>query len=221
VGYSGGASAGSSGGSGIIIVKYLLAPSNNAAPSISGTSLFGQTLTATTGTWAHSAASYSYQWSRAATSGGTYTNISGATSSTYLLASADVNQYVKVNVTATNTGGSTTSTSLASTQITQATPGTTLSVAAGDFTYRTTKELTVTSSVAGKVTFRANRETIAGCRNMTLNAGNSYTRICSFKPSIHGAVVITVVFSPTDASYANRTVISAPYLVKRRISPRN
>jgi hypothetical protein len=79
----------------------------------------------------------------------------------------------------------------------------------------------LTSSVAGKVTFRANRETIAGCRNLNLNSGNFYTRVCSYKPSIHGQVVFTVVFIPTDASYENRSVISAPYLVKRRNSTRN
>lgn len=213
--------AGAAGGSGIIIVRYLLAPAISVAPSISGSTTYGETLTATTGTWLYSPTSYTYQWSRAASVGGTYTNISGATSANYRLVTADVNQYLKVTVTATNSGGSGTSTSTATAAILRATPGASLTAAAGDFIYRTTKELSVTSSVAGRVTFRANRETIAGCRNLTLNAGNSFTRTCNYKPSIHGLVVITVTFTPTDTSYENRSVISAPYPVKRRISARN
>lgn len=217
----GNSTVGAAGGSGIVIIRYLLAPAISATPSISGSTTYGETLTATTGTWLYSPTSYTFQWSRAATVGGTYTNISGATSANYRLVTADVNQYLKVTVTATNSGGSGTSTSSASAAITRATPGTTLTVAAGEFIYRTTKELSVTSSVAGKVTFRANRETITGCRNLTLNAGNSFTRICSYKPSIHGLVVITVAFTPTDTSYENRSLVSAPYPVKRRVSARN
>ena len=217
----GNATVGAAGGTGIIILRYLLAPAISVAPSISGSNTYGETLTATTGTWLYSPTAYTYQWSRAATVSGTYTNISGATSSNYRLVTADVNQFLKVTITATNTGGSGNSTSSATVAISRATPGTTLSVGAGDFIYRTAKELSVTSSVAGKVTFRANREIIAGCRNLTLTAGNLYTRTCNYKPSIHGLVVITVTFTPTDASFENRSIVSAPYPVKRRISTRN
>jgi hypothetical protein len=74
-------------------------------------------LTTTTGTWTNTPTSFSYQWSRADSSGGSYSNISGATSSTYNLATADVGKYLKSTVTATNDGGSASSTSDATGQI--------------------------------------------------------------------------------------------------------
>jgi hypothetical protein len=52
-------------------------PVNTVAPAISGSKTVGETLTASPGTWSNSPTSYTYQWSSAATSGGTYTNISG------------------------------------------------------------------------------------------------------------------------------------------------
>ena len=82
------------------------APTNSVAPAISGTKSVGQTLTSSTGTWNGTPTSYSYQWRKADTSSGTYTNISGANSSTYVLASDDVGKFLKVGVIATNAGGS-------------------------------------------------------------------------------------------------------------------
>lgn len=76
------------------------APSNTSAPTISGTATEGNTLTANVGSWTNSPTSYSYQWQR----GGS--NIGGATNSTYVLVSADVGSQIRVQVTATNSGGS-------------------------------------------------------------------------------------------------------------------
>ncbi len=71
----------------------------------------GQTLTATTGSWTNSPTSYAYQWltctnntSLASCSNATG---SGATSTIYTIASADVGDYLRAQVTATNAGGST------------------------------------------------------------------------------------------------------------------
>jgi hypothetical protein len=77
-------------------------PVNSTAPTISGTTTQGQTLTATTGTWTNTPTSYAYQWRRGGTA------ISGATSSTYALVSADVGTVITVAVIATNAGGSST-----------------------------------------------------------------------------------------------------------------
>ena len=61
----------------------------------------GQTLTTTTGTWTGTPTpTYAYQWQRAGA------NISGATGSTYTLVSADVGSAIRCVVTATNTAGS-------------------------------------------------------------------------------------------------------------------
>lgn len=60
----------------------LVAPVNSTAPTIAGATAIGATLTATGGTWATSGAkTWTWQFS---TDGVTYTNISNATSSTYV-----------------------------------------------------------------------------------------------------------------------------------------
>jgi len=208
--------AGAAGGSGIVIIRYAIAPANSIAPTISGSATYGETLTATTGTWQGTSTSYSYQWSRSATLGGTYSDIAGAINSTYVLATADVGNFLKVTVTATNSAGSAASLSTATAQVVRASATISLTVAPGDFIYRTAKTLTFTSSVAGKVTLRANREAISGCKNRNLNAGNSYLITCSYKPSTNGFVVITATFTPTDSMIDARSTASPAYFVKRK-----
>jgi len=101
---------GKRGGSGIVIIRYATpaAPVNSAAPVISGSTRTGATLTTTNGSWSGSPTSYTYQWKRATTSGGSYTNITSATDSTYVLTDADIDKYIKVSVIATNGVGSST-----------------------------------------------------------------------------------------------------------------
>jgi hypothetical protein len=79
--------------------------SNCSRPAISGTTSVGQTLTSSLGTWSPSPNSYAYQWSRANTSSGTYSDISGAISQTYILTSDDLGKFLKVAVTTTNSSG--------------------------------------------------------------------------------------------------------------------
>ena len=95
---------GKRGGSGIVIVRYTTpaAPTNTAAPVISGTTRTGSTLSIASDAWTGAPTSYTYQWKRAATSGGSYTNIDPAISSTYVLTDDDINKYIKVSVIATN-----------------------------------------------------------------------------------------------------------------------
>jgi len=81
------------------------APTNSSLPTISGTPTQGKTLTASPGTWNYSPTSYAYQWRRCSTSSGC-ANISGATSSSYVLQSSDVGDTIDVVVTASNAGGS-------------------------------------------------------------------------------------------------------------------
>jgi hypothetical protein len=64
---------------------------------ISGTPEVGQTLTA--GNLTPPGATATYQWQSCATVNGTYSDISGATSNTYDLVSADEDQYVRVSAT--------------------------------------------------------------------------------------------------------------------------
>ena len=77
----------------------LPAPVNTAIPVVSGTTIVGNTLTSTTGTWVSSAPiTYSYLWQRGTT------NIAGASNSTYLLQASDVGFNISCIVSATSAG---------------------------------------------------------------------------------------------------------------------
>jgi len=107
-----------------------------AIAAITGTPQVGQVLTA--GALTPLGATASYQWQSSATSGGTYTNISGATSSTYTLVSGDVGKYIKV--VATGTGSYSGSATSAATTMVAADPwysGIAATALAGKHVYKT------------------------------------------------------------------------------------
>lgn len=104
------------------VFSVLSAPTNTSAPSVSGTNRVGSTLTATAGTWSDSP-SYTYQWQNASSADGTYSNIAYATSSTYVPKGESLGKFVRVNVTATDAGGSTTVSSSPTTEILTTTSG--------------------------------------------------------------------------------------------------
>jgi hypothetical protein len=97
-------------------------PVNITLPEISGASTAGKTLTATRGTWEGNPTSYAYQWEICNTSGAGCTNIAGATTTGYKLAAADVGDTIRVTVTASNEGGPTPATSVATAKVTEAPP---------------------------------------------------------------------------------------------------
>lgn len=82
-------------------------PVNTGLPFIIGTPQVGNTLMSSSGTWSGSAATYTFQWKRGGVA------ISGATTSSYLLVSADLAAMITVTVTATNTAGNASATSAA------------------------------------------------------------------------------------------------------------
>jgi hypothetical protein len=82
---------------------------STVAPVITGTSITGQTLVVSNGTWSALPDSYTRQWKRAGA------NIAGATSATYVLVQADEGQSITCTVTAVKAGytsGSATSNSV-------------------------------------------------------------------------------------------------------------
>jgi len=97
-------------------------PTNTSAPTVSGTNRVGSTLTASAGTWSDSP-SFTYQWQNAPSAEGTYSNIAYATSSTYIPKGESLGKFVRVNVTATDAGGSTALSSSPTTEILTTTDG--------------------------------------------------------------------------------------------------
>ena len=82
-------------------------PTNTALPVISGVAQQGQTLTATTGSWSGSPTGYTYAWEDCNISGNNCSGIGGDTQNSYTPSAGDVGDTVRVVVTATNAGGTT------------------------------------------------------------------------------------------------------------------
>ena len=83
-----------------------LAPPNNVdVPEVTGNTLTGAVLTATTGDWSGSTLSYVYSWERCATDG-TCSPIEGTNAGTYRVGLEDLGHPLRVTVTASNNAGS-------------------------------------------------------------------------------------------------------------------
>ncbi|MDT5023789.1 MAG: hypothetical protein QOE61_215, partial [Micromonosporaceae bacterium] len=82
-----------------------LPPTNTAPPSVSGTAVQGQTLTATPGGWAGSPTSFSHQWQDCDSSGAACVAIPGATGLTHVLSASDAGHTLRVVESASNAGG--------------------------------------------------------------------------------------------------------------------
>jgi hypothetical protein len=78
-------------------------PVNQGAPGITGSAQRGAVLTATAGTWLNRPSSYAINWQRGL--GAAWTNIPGATTTTYVPAIGDVGAPLRVIVTAANGDG--------------------------------------------------------------------------------------------------------------------
>jgi len=88
------------------------APTNQSPPTIAGTAEEGSTLTASSGSWNGTAPiKYSFQWRRCDKNGTGCANVGGADTSTYLVRRGDVDDTLRVRVTARNADGSAQATS--------------------------------------------------------------------------------------------------------------
>jgi hypothetical protein len=82
-------------------------PASTAAPTISGSPIVGQELSASNGTWVgDEPLTYSYQWQHCDDAGNACKAISGATTRTYKVAKGLVGDTIRVKVTAKNSRGS-------------------------------------------------------------------------------------------------------------------
>ena len=83
-------------------------PVDTALPTVSGTAVSREPLTAGTGTWVESPTEYAYQWERCNTAGEACKNIEGAIASSYTPGPADVGSTLRAAVNAINATGSST-----------------------------------------------------------------------------------------------------------------
>ncbi len=99
-----------------------LPPQSTAAPTITGTARAGGALTATTGSWAGmTPISYSVEWQRCDQTGGSCGS-TGVSGTTYAPVAADVGARLRVVVTATNRGGSSSSSSVPTAAVSPSAP---------------------------------------------------------------------------------------------------
>jgi len=82
-----------------------LAPVDSGLPAITGSTVEGQTLSVSTGSWSGSPTSYAYQWEDCSASGESCSAIAGATGSKRELVAADVGHTLRAVVKASNAGG--------------------------------------------------------------------------------------------------------------------
>jgi hypothetical protein len=93
--------------------KAATAPSNTSLPTVTGSTSQGSTLNGSSGSWSGTAPlSYAYQWQRCDSAGANCSSVSGATADTYLLGAPDVGFTLRLLVTATNEGGSSSASSI-------------------------------------------------------------------------------------------------------------
>jgi hypothetical protein len=83
-------------------------PVNTAPPSISGSAVSGQTLSASAGSWSGTQPiSFAYQWQRCMDGGTVCATVASQVGSSYTLSALDVGATIRINVTASNSDGST------------------------------------------------------------------------------------------------------------------
>lgn len=95
----------SSGPPTVAITGVAGAPVNTVMPAISGSAQVGGSLNVTAGVWDGSPIAFAYQWRRCDGSGGTCSDIAGATAPVFSVTSTDSRSTLRVLVVATNTVG--------------------------------------------------------------------------------------------------------------------
>jgi hypothetical protein len=75
----------------------------------------------------------------------------------------------------------------------------TISLAGGGntVTYRISNAIQVPVSVPGKISFYQQGKSISGCKNMYVASGSA---TCNWKPTQHGAILLTAILNPTDSN---------------------
>jgi hypothetical protein len=184
------------------------APVLSAAPAIAGSTAVGQTLTAGEGVWLNDPVTYSYEWEDCDSAGANCTIITGATSASYTLAAADAGHTIRVLVTASNGGGSTSATSDATAAITDAPTPVVLTVPSNAFTISSERAtsngtvlITLTVPGPGTVDVLGTHEDIrrAAAAGALLNPGGDRFDWGRASKTAGGADKMTVALHPDGA----------------------
>jgi hypothetical protein len=170
-------------------------PVNTATPAVSGTTTVGQQLSSTTGSWdSDPTATYAYEWQRCAAVDCASPTVVGSDSSNYTLVAADYGNYIRVKVTATNSGGSASAYSSATAQVAGTAPVN-----------------SVAPAVSGTPTVRSSVSVTTGTWSGTPTPTYSYQwRTCT-TPDCSGGTV-TNVDGATSSSYTIQNAQYALYL---------
>jgi hypothetical protein len=98
---------------GIASARTTVAPKNTTAPQISGKAQVGQTLTTDNGTWTGTAPlTFTYQWRICNDNGNACHDITGAAGNEYTVKTGDSGNTLRIQVTAKNSDGADTATSV-------------------------------------------------------------------------------------------------------------
>jgi hypothetical protein len=207
-----------SAGANFSLASYATKPSNTALPTISGEAKDEKALTATTGTWTGTPTiTYSYQWESCNTSGESCTNISGATSSSYVIVHEQVGHTIRVKVTAKNSASEATATSSATATVVAAPPVITALPAVSGTTKEGETLSAGTGSWAGTEPFsytyqwRSCNSSGESCSNISGATSSTY-KLTSISVGKTLRIVVTAKnsVSSTEATSSASTVVLAP-----------
>jgi hypothetical protein len=179
---------------------------NTSAPAVSGQTTVGSTLTADRGTWT-GATSYAYQWQR--NTGAGWSDIAGATSTTYTLAATDFDATIRVQVSA----GATTASSSATAAVTSASPP--VSTTAPSITGAATSGSTLTANkgawtCAGSHAYQWQRNSAGSWADIAGATGATYTLAgADVGATVRVQVVATNTAGSTTASSAATATVTA------------
>jgi hypothetical protein len=135
-------------------------PVNTALPSVQGSMVNGQVVSANPGSWSGAGSiSYSYRWLRCNSQGGECVGIAGGTGRSYRLTSGDVGHKIRFNVTARNSAGSTTVMSGESATVTEPLPSGAVKLPSGETSIPATSVPSSQRLVVSVVQFSPSRVT--------------------------------------------------------------
>jgi len=182
-------------------VSTPIAPPTVTSATISGSAIYGRTLTATAVGVTGTSISTAYQWKR----GGS--NISGATNATYPLGGSDLSAQISVTITVTNASGSASATSDLTAAVAKATPTflawNDVPKNFGDPAFTVTAP-TVTGSVPGSFSYSSATTSVISVSSSTLTVAGV------------GTSVITATFTPNDSTNYNVATINMTVTVAVR-----